>query len=361
MKWIFLINFVIALAIALSLGFNFFKYYKNRKIHEIIKYLSYIGILYFFVAVFSFLWFLEVLRYNSEDFLYLYALVILIQSIFLFMVVYLISNNKKIFYFLFFYAIIFLSFFLTIFDFFYLFIITSFLLTLSFFIDLSVKSCHCRKTGYFGIFYSSLSLLFCALLLFRVGDIFIFSLISNLLFLVLIVGFLRELKNFQYAYRKNEKKSKKSSFFLVFLRHLVFILVMTNFIFIATISIHEFGHLSISYFYDCEYGRIVYEKGFPHTEILCSEMPNNNLVILGGFLLPLVIAVFLFIVGGKFAKDIALLIVGFDLIASFNGDFFEIGLSGNIVLTTLIAGVLCLIAGIFMLIRSRLGGQYFTP
>ncbi len=359
MKWIFLINFAIALAIALLLGFNFFRYHKNRKIREVVNYFSYIGLLYFFVAVFSFLWFLGILKYGSEDFLYLYALVILIQSLFLLMAVYSISNNKKIFYFLFFYLITLLSFFLSIFDFFYLFIITSFLLTLSFFVDLSVKSFHCRKTGYFGIFYSSLSLLFCMLLLFKVGNIFVFSLISNFIFLVLIVNFLRELDNFPYTCEKNEKKRKKSPFFLVFLRHLVFILVMTNFIFIATIAIHEFGHLGTSYFYDCEYGRIVYEKGFPHTEILCSEIPNKYLVILGGVLLPIIIAVFLFIVGGRFIRDIALLIAGFDLIAS-NGDFFEIGLSGNIVMAALIAGILCLIAGILMLIKSRLGWQYFA-
>ncbi len=360
MEGIFLINFAIALAIALLLGLNFFKHNKSRKIHEIVNYLSFIGILYFFVAVFSFLWFFGILKYSSEDFLFLYALVILIQSIFLFMVVYLISNNKKIFYFLFFYVIILVSFFFPVFNFLYLFIITSFLLTLLFFIDLSIKSFHCRKTGYFGIFYSSISLLFCTLLLFRVGDIFIFSLIFNLLFLILIVGFLRELKNLPHVYRKNEKKIKKSPFFLVFLRYLVFILVITNFVFIATIAIHEFGHLTVSRFYGCDYGRIVYEEDI-YTEVLCGELPNKALVVLGGFLLPFAVAVLLFVVGGKFIKDIALLILGFDLISA-NRDFFEIGLSGNIVMATLIAGVLCLIAGIVMLIKSRLEESvYFTP
>src|SRR4030042_277692 len=359
MNWIFLINFAIALAIALLLGLNFFRYYKNRKIRETVNYLLFIGILYFFAAVFSFLWYLDILKYNSNDFLFLYALVILCQSVFFVMIIFSIFHYNKMFFFLFFYAVILISFFFPVFNFFYLFIITSFLLTLLFFIDLSIESFHCRKTGYFGIFYSSLSLLFCMLLLFRIGDIFILSSISNLLFLGLIVGFSRELKYLHLECRKNKEKKRESPFFLVFLRYLVFILVITNFVFIATIVIHEFGHLAVSHFYGCGEGQIVYGKDI-HTEILCSEIPDNSPVILGGFLLPFIIAVFLFIIGGRFIKDIALLIAGFDLIAS-NKDFFDIGLSGNIVMAALIAGVLCLIAGIFMLIKSRLGGQYFAP
>lgn len=345
-----LINGIVSLAIALLLGLNFFKHFKNKKVHDIVNYLSFIGALYFFVSVFSFLWAFEVLDYSSEDFLFLYSLVVLIQSIFLFLVIYRISENKRLFYFLFFYLIIFLSFFSSAFNFLYLFLITSFLLTLLFFINLCFRRDVYSKIGYMGIFYSSFSLLLYTLLLFRIGEVFVFSVFSNFFFLILAFIFLRDIK--KYPKSRKKKRKRKIPRFLVFLRFFVFILILTNFVFIATIAIHEFGHLTVSRFYDCSYSRIVYDEDI-HTEFLCSEIPNNSVVILGGVLLPFIIAVFLLILGGKFIKDISLLIISFNLLAS-NRDFLELGLSGNIVMLSLILGVLFLIAGIVLLVKSRL-------
>jgi hypothetical protein len=348
---IFLLNGIVSLIIALLLGVNFFKHYKNKKVHEIVNYLSFIGVLYLFVALFSFFWFFEALKYNPEDFLFLYSLVILIQSIFFFMIVYLMSQNKKLFYFLFFYLIIFLSFFSSAFNFLYLFLITSFLLTLLFFINLCFRKDVYSKIGYMGIFYSSFSLLLYLLLLFRMGEVFIFSFFSNLLFLILAFIFLRDIKNYPKIKSKIKRKRKGV---LVFLRFFVFILILTNFVFIATIAIHEFGHLTTARFYECSYSRIVYDQDI-HTEFLCNELPNKNIVVLGGVLLPLVIAGFLFILGGKLIKDISLLMIGFNLIAA-NKDLLDIGLSENIVTLSLTAGVLFLIGGISLLVKSRVEG-----
>ncbi len=355
MEFIFLFNGIVSLLIFLLLAMNFFQHFKNKRIHEIVNYLFFIGLLYVFVAVFSFLWALDVLRYSPQDFLFLYSLVILIQSIFLFMVVYLINQNKKLFYFLFFYLIIFLSFFSSIFNFLYLFLITSFLLTLLFFINLSFRRDIYSKIGYMGIFYSSFSLLLYILLLFRIGEVFVFSVFSNIFFLILSFIFLRDIK--KYPQPKRKKIKGRASTFLIILRFFVFIMILINFVFIATIAIHEFGHLTVARFYDCSYSRIVYDEDI-HTEFLCSEIPNNNLVVLGGVLLPFVIALFLFILGGKFIKDISLLMIGFNLLA-VNKDLLEIGLSENIVMLSLILGVLFLIGGMVLLIKSRLEEQTY--
>jgi hypothetical protein len=358
MNIIFLINSIISLAVALMLFIKFFKNY-NKEMHKIIRYFSFIGVLYFFVSVFSFLWFLNVLNYSSQDFLFIYSLVILIQSIFLFMVIYSFSKNKKMFYFLFFYFIIFLSFFSSAFNFLYLFLITSFLLTLLFFLDLSLRYGECRIPSYFGIFYSVISLLFSLLLLFQIGGIFIFSLFSNLVFFIFILIFLKNVKKYPCVDSKRIKECKQQHYILVFLRYFVFILVLTNFVFIATISIHEFGHLTVSKFYDCEYGRIVYENSSARTEILCKDLSGNIFVLFGGVLLPFLIAAALFIIGGKFIKDISLLMIGFNFIAC-NKDLLDLGFSENIIMLSLIAGVLCLISGIVMLIRSRLEDSFYA-
>jgi hypothetical protein len=351
----FLINFFISLAIALMLFLNFFKHY-NKKTHKIISYFSFIGVLYFFVSVFSFLWFLGLLKYSVQDFILIYSLVILLQSIFLFMVIYSFSKNKKMFYFLSFYFIIFLSFFSAAFNFLYLFLITSFLLTLLFFLELSLKYGECRIPSYLGILYSVISLLFSILLLFRIGDIFVFSLFSNLVFFIFIFMFIKNVKKYPCADSSKTEEYAKQHYVLVFLRYFIFILVLTNFAFIATVAVHEFGHLAVSKFYDCEYGKIVFETDF-HTELLCREIPNNLAVLLGGILLPFLIAGILFVLGGKVIKDVSLLIMGFNLISS-NKDFLDLGFSQNIVVLALIAGALCLIAGIFMLIKVILEDSF---
>jgi hypothetical protein len=358
----FLINFIICLAVALLLFFNFFKQRNNKKTRKIVNYLSCIGILYFLVSIFCFLWLLNsagymLPGYQEDDFVFIYSLTVLIQSIFLFMIAYSFSANSKMFYFLLFYIIIFLSFFSSVFNFLYLFLTTSFLLTLLLFLSLLSRHEECRISSYFGIFYSVISLLFSILLLFRIGNIFIFSIISNLVFFAFFFIFIKNIKKYPCAAGRSAKAYGQNKL-LSFLRYFVFILVLTNFVFIATIAIHELGHLAVSKFYGCQDVRIVYEREI-YTQVSCGSALNNNILLLGGVLLPLLIAAVLFIVDGKFIKDISLLVVGFDLMASHK-DLLDMGFSWNIVLLSLIAGALFLIAGIAMLIRSRLEETFYA-
>jgi hypothetical protein len=302
--------------------------------------------------MFSFLWFFDFLKYRANDFEFIYSLAILVQSLLLFIIIYLFSGNKKLFYFLFFYLMVFLSFFYNAFNFLYLFLITSFLLTLLFFIGLLYKSDFYKKISYLGIIYSFVSLFLFFLLLFNIGEAYTFSLFSNFLFFILTIQILEILSKNPPLHKNYSSYGRTDSYFVTFFRYFIFILILTNFVFIATIAIHEFGHFTVAGFYDCEYKRIVYEKNFPHTEVLCRELTNRNWVTLGGLLSPFLISLFLLIVGGKFIKDISLLIIGFNLIAS-NKDLLDLGFSENLVMASIIAGILFLIFGIVMLARSR--------
>jgi hypothetical protein len=82
---------------------------------------------------------------------------------------------------------------------------------------------------------------------------------------------------------------------------------------------------------------------------------NKNPAITNGRRTPPRTTMFLFILGGKLIKDISLLMIGFNLIAA-NKDLLDIGLSENIVTLSLTAGVLFLIGGISLLVKSRVEG-----
>lgn len=128
---------------------------------------------------------------------------------------------------------------------------------------------------------------------------------------------------------------------------------MTNFIFIGTISVHEFGHLLTSSQSDCEEIKIVYElKSLPHTEIKCEDISEQNRWIAGGILLPLALAFFLFFSGGKFIKEIALQIVGFDLAISYL-DIKALGFSETIATFILIIGAALVVFTLGLLAKSR--------
>ncbi|MBR9704690.1 hypothetical protein GOV12_04710 [Candidatus Pacearchaeota archaeon] len=151
---------------------------------------------------------------------------------------------------------------------------------------------------------------------------------------------------------KGLKKFKSKSLFFQYLRYLVFIITITNLVFIGTVAIHEFGHFITSKYYDCETSKIIYEEDMPYTEALCKDSKNQIIFLLSGVLFPIVLAILLFGIGGIFIRDISILIFGFNLIASFR-DFRELGLSDNIVVMLLIGGVILLFIGIVLLAKSR--------
>lgn len=355
MKIIFLINFLVSLTIFLFLLKGFFKHYRNKRTGRIVQNLLIIGFLYLVLAGVSLLWFFDVLVYNSGDYLAIYSILIIIQSLLLFGAVFLFSLNKNLFYFLFLYLMSFFSLFSPIFNFFILSLIASFLLTLVLFVYLSSRKDVYRKAGYVGILYSIISLVFQVFLLIGTEDMHLFSLVSNLLFLILIFNLIKDLKKYPLLHLEYFQ-NKEKPYFLILLRHFIFIVVLTTFMFIGTIGIHELGHLVISKFYDCEYGRIVYEGDFLRTEILCKNFPDNIFILLGGILIPVLLAVVLFTIGERFIRGVSLLIIGFNLIAS-NKDFSDLGISDNFVVLSLFIGAIFLIMGIIMFAKSRVNND----
>jgi hypothetical protein len=254
-----------------------------------------------------------------------------------------------LFYFLFLYLFSFLAFFYGFENFLNILLIASFLLNIIlFFIFISREDIY-RNIGKLGLIFSILSLFFqILLLLFKIGEIFFYGFFSNFFFLVLMYYFIKDLK--KYHIHQNREKKRKNKYF-AFFRYLVFIIALTSFIFIGTMGIHEFGHFLISKYYGCEQTKIIFEKDFPYTESLCKYTNINNWLLLGGVLIPFLVAIFLFIIGGNFLKEMSLLITGFNLIIS-NNDLVELGVSDNLILLSIIFGVLFVITGIIILAKS---------
>jgi hypothetical protein len=349
MKFLFLLNGILYLVIFLFFLLKFIKNYEKSTV-KVARSFSFIGLIYFLISLSSILWFFDILNYVENDFLFLYAVALILQSLILFRVIYLFSQNKRLFYFLGFYLIILFSFLFSMNSFLNLSLIASSLFILLIFIEFTfLDECY-KKSGYFGILYATISIIFNLILFLGKGNVYFFSLIFGIFFLVFAYLFLSDLEKFPLNCPLKFRKER--SYLFTLLGHLIFIITLANFVFIGTIAIHEFGHYGASKFYDCDYQKIVYEGDFFHTEILCSSLGNNLGVVLGGILLPLVLALVLFFIGGSFMREVAFLVFGFNLI-SISRDLSDLGVSDNLAFISIFCGILALIYGLFLLAKSK--------
>lgn len=351
----FTINALISLGIFLYLISNFFKHY-SKKVSKLTHTAVIIGIGFIIISFISFLWAFDFVKYDYSDYFLIYTIVLLINSIVLFRIVYFLIRKKQLNYILFFYLLGFSAIFSKSFNFLHLISSISFLLILILFVILGSKSRDYEKQSYYGIFYAAVSLIFQFLLFYSLENVFIFSLVSNSLFLVFIVSFIEEIKNNPPHIEREEKK--EDNYFLTFIKHFVFIAIITTFIFIGTIGLHEFGHYTLSKLYDCGERRIIFEDDYAHTEILCTELPNKEILISSAIIFPFLVAIALFIIGGKFIKEMSSIIIGFNFIASYK-DFINLGFSENIGISATILGVIFLIIGIIYLAKSKTEETFF--
>ena len=274
-------------------------------------------------------------------------------------IVFYIRKSKKLFYLLSIYLIPALSLFLEL-SFSNLLLISSFLLIIILFI-LLISSPAFSNSSRFAIFYASISLFLHSILLFQGEFSPVICVISNSFFLAFFFFFLIDLNKLPLDFfEKKNLKLKHNNYVFDFLRYFVFIIILTNFIFVGVLSIHEGGHFIASKLSpNCGLERIVYEGGLPHTEILCANSDvSTNLVIFGGILLPLLVALLMFFGGGTFMKEISLLIIGFDILISYK-DFIDLGFSQNVSTFFSIFGGAIVLLAIGILAKSRTTEEEF--
>jgi hypothetical protein len=350
-KLIFFFNAIILFAIFLVAIISFLKHHRNIKTCKITNCIFAIGIIFLILDAILALWLFGILSYSCNDYLFLFSVVSILQAIFLFRIIFLLSLNKNLFYLLFLYTFSFLSFLNDLFNFFTLASISSFLLMLILFIHISFRSEAYKRMGFFGVFYCLYSIMLLALSLVSFINFCTLSIFTNLGSFILLLIFVFDLKKYSLTHLQYHSP-RQMPYFFVLMRHFIFIIIITNFIFIGTIGIHELGHFGFSKFYSCEYRKVIYEQDFLRTDILCRDTPGNFEILLAGILLPIIISAILFFIGRRFSWGIASLILGFDLIAS-NRDFLDLGISDNLIMASLFLGLIFLIVGMVMLAKSK--------
>lgn len=306
-----------------------------------------IAIIYSIFSIISFLWYTKSFNFLSSDFILILSFTYVIQTISLITILYQSTKNSKVFISLFPYIFIGIIILIDK-SFIHLLIPSSLLITL--FTFLILEDTH-QKSIPSLIIYSSVSLIFYLGFLINKDSLPLLNLGSLAFFIYFIYIFTDQLRK-RPEFLHIKPKIIESPI-ISFLKHFVFLIIITNFIFIGTISIHELGHLGMAKVNSCEDTKIIYElNGLPHTEFFCPEESKINLWILGGLLLPIIIAIVLALSGGTTVKEFSLQIIGFNLIISYL-DIIELGFSKIIGIFTSAIGVSLILISLVVLARSR--------
>ena len=358
-KVLLLLNALITLAIALFLIVKFTKINKDSPSRRAYFLLFLMGTIFILPCLLFLLWFLGIISYNSSDLLFIHSIIIFFEAILLLLIVHYFRRSKKVFYLLFIYLIFIFSMVIGL-NFSDMLLISSLLLILILFI-LLISFPDFAKSSRFAIFYSSISLFLQIILLFQDQFSPIITLISNIFFLIFLFFFLLDINNISTRFFERKILRLKHSHYLFdFLRYFVFIIILTNFIFIGVLATHEGGHFLISKLTpNCGLERIVYEGGLPRTEILCdNSVSSTNKILFGGIFIPIIVALLFFFGGGTFMKEISLLIIGFDILISYK-DFIDLGFSQNVSTFFSIFGGVIILLAIGILAKSRTTEEEF--
>lgn len=353
MKVLLIINCLSALLVSVLIAGNFFKKYRKGILDSVSVWFSVIFFSYALLFVIYFSWMFNFLSYDLKSYVLIYSVAIFVQTLFLFRAINTFLTNKKVKNFLFFYFALILfaavfSFELTVLT----SLLISFLLTLILFLNFISASPAYKRAGYFGIIYASVSSLTIFMFLFNLGDFLLFSLISNVFFLIFVFLFFKDSEVYPSVAAK-KKVAEKDSYFLLFVKYFVYVIVITNFVLISTIGLHEVGHVLVARYYGCESRTIIFEENsYPYSEIICDDLAGKIPITLAGPVIPLIVAIVLFFIEGKSFWSISFLIFGFNLLAS-GRDFSEIGVSESLILASAASGVIFLAIGLIFLAKSK--------
>lgn len=347
MQILLLLISITALIITALTGTYLFKKYKLNSLKDFDFFILILSLIYLIFGIFTFIWGISASGLNLENLTILISSLIIIQTIALILILSRLQKNKKIIYPISLLLISILPTFLNK-SYFHITIPAAFLVIIMTFLAFANE--HKSHISIL-VAYASLSLMFYLTSFITTKPILLLILVSTTIFLLFLAEFLKFLKIPQKIIL-NHPRSPRSPIIL-FLKHLIFVIIITNFIFIGTVSTHELGHAVSAQSSECEDTRIIYElNGFPHTEINCEDVPAKQKWILSGILFPFIIALLLMFGGGKSIKEIALEIIGFNLAISYL-DFQALGASKIFAVTLMILGIGLSGTGLILLAKSR--------
>lgn len=354
MNYLFTIYAIVSLAIVSFLAARAVKLYLKDKLTRQLAWFFSIGCGYIILLVISALWASGNLEYISRDLSIIYSLILIFQTAALLIISGNATGKKRISYFLALYAMaaIFFVVSLDYFSYFALIISLALNLLLAFGFIFAYKDY--RWEGYLLAIYASVSLIL--ILLLGGHNILISSLVSMALFLVFIYYFARKIESHVFVKHADEGEE---NYIFTFIRYFVFIIVITCIMLVSTIAVHELGHVAAAKYYGCEFTTVLFvEDKYPHTEVICSDEGAIFWTSLFGVILPILIALILFIIGGSFIRDISLLMLGFNFVAAYR-DLHNTGMSGSLIISILVLGLIIIALSVILLARSRVEGSIF--
>jgi hypothetical protein len=125
-----------------------------------------------------------------------------------------------------------------------------------------------------------------------------------------------------------------SKFYILIIKFLLFMVSVSIFVALGTMTIHEMGHVIVSRVYGCTTSQIIFNFGeLPYTEVGCIENTNMTFILLAGLISTSIISIVMFFSGRYITRYISGIIFSIGLLASTIDLYF---LNQNIIIITII-------------------------
>ncbi len=350
MNILFILHAIVSASIFLIISFRSFEHYFRRKGSQHIQRLVFISFGYLLWMIMMILWSVNFFEYNYSDLVYLYAIVIFAQAASIYYFFALFFKPSEIYLVLFTYLVSLFSLTVSVKLFFISTIIISFLVIFILCLRTLYSLDGFSTSSKAGVIYSLISLLFALTPLFNIERLDLLILISNIIFAAYIYLLIKDLNSSDQKITKNHKSE---NYLVFFFRYFSFVIILTSFTLIATVGIHEFGHVLYSQAQGCNYSVVIYEgDSYPYTQIFCQNDSIRTNALLAGPVLPIILAIILFFLGGHITRELSILIFGFNLLASYK-DFLDLGLPMSLAVSSTIIGIIFLFFGVIYISKTR--------
>ena len=351
MNIIFFLNGLSYLAVALMAFYIFFSFSKKGEIiRKVGNVLGADGIFYLIFAFLNFSWVFKFLEPTKEDFILMNFVLTVVSSILIVYTLYKITDNRNLVYLLILFLITIFAINFSMNSFFLFSVAISYLLMLIVFLDLVFfANLYLKRAGFVGMLHTITSIIFLVLVFLNFKPFGLLWIIPNtFMFFVLYLIFL-DIHELGVIEKKKALKKKITIANLIgtFAKFFIFIISISAFILLSTVSLHEFGHAMVAQYYGCEHTRaVIYDVlQAPNTEIKCSSYYNDTILTLGGVLATFVIALVFLLTGSQFTIRISYQIFGFSLLISY-GDLTDLGISKNIIATAIFLSLIVIIIAV---------------
>ncbi len=130
----------------------------------------------------------------------------------------------------------------------------------------------------------------------------------------------------------------------------LFVVALGIFLMLGTLGVHELGHSLMAKSFGCTHDT-EFGAGYAMTHVVCSSEAGTTLIKMGGFLLTLVIAILMYIVGTEFAKRISYLVLGFAIVISVD-DLISLGFPYSAIIALVIISAILIVYGLMRVVSS---------